>query len=102
MGLSMGGNAWRVRTKLSPCRQSPVSVAYYLPLCVSFVTKCWAIDQPVCTCILSMASDTYTDIGNESIHSVTSSVERVIPFRPPFPDLMAVCSPNWSPDTQFQ
>ena len=49
MGLSMGGNAWRVLTKLSPCRQSPVSVAYYLPLCVSFVTKCWAIDQPVCT-----------------------------------------------------
>ena len=43
MGLSMGGNAWRVRTKLSPCRQSPVSVAYYLPLCVSFVTKCWAM-----------------------------------------------------------
>ena len=49
-----------------------------------------------------MASDTYTEIGNESIHSVTSSGERVIPFKPPFPVLMAVCSTNWSPDTEFQ
>ena len=49
-----------------------------------------------------MASDTYTDIGNGSILSVTSSGERVIPFKTPFPVLMAVCSPNWSSDMEFQ
>ena len=49
-----------------------------------------------------MAYDTYTGIGNEAIHSVTSSGESVIPFKPPFPVLMAVCSPNWSSDTEFQ
>ena len=49
-----------------------------------------------------MTSDTYTEIGNESILSVTTSGERVIPVKPPFPVLMAVCSPNWSSDTEFQ
>ena len=99
-GLSMGGNVLQVLTKWSPCRQIQASVAYYLPLCVWSVTKSWVIDQPrVHTC--PMATDTYTEIGNESILSVISSGERVIPFKPPFPVLMAVCSPNWSSDTEF-
>jgi len=32
--------------------------------------------------------------GNESIYSVTSSGENVMPLIPPLPVLIAVCSPN--------
>ena len=69
----MGGNALQALKKCSLCHQSQASVAYYLPLCVWSVTKSWVIDQPESTCVT--CSDTYTEIGNESIHSVTSSSE---------------------------
>ena len=57
----MGGNVLQVLTKVSPCRQIQASVAYYLPLCVWSVTKSWVIDL--------MASDMYTEMGDEHIHS---------------------------------
>ena len=57
----MGGNVLQVLTKVSPCRQIQASVAYYLPLCVWSVTKSWVIDL--------MASDMYTEMGDEYIHS---------------------------------
>ena len=60
-GLSMGENVLLVLTKVSPCRQIQASVAHYLPLCVWSVTKSWVIDL--------MASDMYTDMSDEYIHS---------------------------------
>ena len=44
----------------------------------------------------------YADMGNDSIHSATCFGDNVMPFRPPFPIVIAVCSPNWSTDTAFQ
>ena len=46
--------------------------------------------------------DTYADMGNESIRSANCSGDNVMPFSPPFPISIAVCSPNWSADTAFQ
>ena len=57
----MGGNVVQVLTKVSPCRQIQASVAYYRLLCVLPVTKSWVIDL--------MASDMYTEMRDEYIHS---------------------------------
>ena len=42
----------------------------------------------------SSVSETYADMGKESIHSATCVEDSMIPFRPPFPIFIGVCSLN--------
>ena len=44
----------------------------------------------------SSVSVMYVDMGKELVHSATCADDS-----PPFPICIAVCSPNWSEDTEF-
>ena len=43
----------------------------------------------------------YADMGKELIHSATWADDSEMPFSPPLPIFIAVCSSNWSEDTEF-